>query len=618
MHRRPGPLAVALLLSLSTCVLAQAQPAPAAGDVEGRRRNLSARLAALVENEAELADAQRLREFIELYHEHTLLVSPEFGTFIGHPTGHDRWSDASLAEVERQEEEARRALAFLRTLDRGSLEGADRLNLDLLLDEFEQSVAGQRFAQEYLLIDQMGGPHSNMPRVLQRNPARTVADYEAILSRLGGVAARVGEVEQRLRRGLELGVTPPRVTLVHVGEQIAAAIPAEAAKSPFLEPFQRIPAELPPAERERLAAAAERVYREEIVPAFGRFGTFVTATYVPGARETIAMRELPEGAAWYAFNARQSTTTDMTPEQIHQLGLAEVARIRAEMETVKARTGFAGKLEDFFTFLRTDPQFFYTDADDLLAGYRDICKRIDPGLIRLFGRLPRLPYGVKEIPAEIARTQTTAYYEGGSLEAAEPGWFFANTYDLASRPKWEMEALSLHEAVPGHHLQIALAAEQQELPWFRRFGYYTAFGEGWGLYAESLGDELGLYQDPYSKFGQLTYEMWRAVRLVVDTGMHHLGWSRQQAIDYFRANAGKAEHDIVVEIDRYIVWPGQALAYKVGELKIQELRRWAQSELGERFDLREFHDTVLGNGALPLAVLEQQVRDWVAAEQAAR
>jgi uncharacterized protein (DUF885 family) len=285
------------------------------------------------------------------------------------------------------------------------------------------------------------------------------------------------------------------------------------------------------------------------------------------------------------------------------------------MDSIIASVGFKGSFADFTTFLRTDPQFFFGDSASLIRAYREISKRIDPGLVTLFGRLPRLPYGVIAVPSYAAASQTTAYYLPGSPSAGRPGYFFANTHDLRSRPRWEMEALTLHEAVPGHHLQIALAQEQEELPEFRKFGFYTAFIEGWGLYAESLGPELGMYQDPYSKFGQLTYEMWRAIRLVLDTGIHSQGWPRDRAIEYFVANSAKTRHDIEVEVDRYIVNPGQALAYKIGELKLKELRATAQSELGERFDIRKFHDTVLGNGAMPLSTLEVQVRTWIAAQK---
>ena len=335
--------------------------------------------------------------------------------------------------------------------------------------------------------------------------------------------------------------------------------------------------------------------------------------YLPRTRETVALRDVPDGAAWYAFLARQSTTTALTPEEIHHIGLGEVKRIRGLMDEVIAGSGFDGGFQAFVAFLRTDDRFFFTRAEDLLAAYRDITKRADPELVRLFGTLPRLPYGVKPVPAYAEKSQTTAYYEPGSPAAGRPGYFFANTYDLPSRPIWEMEALALHEAVPGHHLQIALAQEMEDVPEFRRHGRFTAFVEGWGLYAESLGGEMGFYADPYALFGRLSYEMWRAIRLVVDTGMHWLGWSRQQAIDYFKDNSGKAEHDIIVEVDRYIVWPGQALAYKIGEMKIKELRARAARAQGPGFDLRAFHDVVLGAGALPLDVLEERVAAWTAA-----
>jgi len=365
----------------------------------------------------------------------------------------------------------------------------------------------------------------------------------------------------------------------------------------------------------RLRELGAEAIKTKLIPAYEKLYQFWTTQYYPNTREEIGISALPDGKEWYAYNARVSTTTDLTPEQIHEIGLREVARIRAEMDKIIRDTGFQGTFEEFLHFLRTDPQFFYTKPEDLLNGYRDICKRIDPELPRLFGTLPRTPYGVKEVPAYSAPSQTTAYYNGGNLKAGLPGWYYANTYKLETRPKWEMEALSAHESVPGHHLQIALAQEMENVPKFRNFTGYTAFVEGWGLYSESLGPELGLYKDPYSKFGQLTYEMWRAVRLVVDTGMHTMGWNRQKAIDYFKTNAGKQEHDIIVEIDRYIVWPGQALAYKIGELKIKELRKYAEDQLGEKFNIREFHDVVLGSGAVPLSILEKNVKAYVAAKK---
>jgi uncharacterized protein (DUF885 family) len=371
---------------------------------------------------------------------------------------------------------------------------------------------------------------------------------------------------------------------------------------------------MPEPVRADLRNKAEKILKQNVLPALGKLHDFISAKYIPGARESIAATAMPNGKAWYAYNVRTLTTTSLTPQEIHELGLREVKRIRAEMDKVIIESGFKGTFDEFLVFLRKDSQFYYKTADELLRAYRDIAKRADPELIKLFGKLPRLPYGVKAIPSFSEKSQTTAYYEPGSLPAGRPGFFCANTYALDTRPKWEMEALTLHEAVPGHHLQISLSQEMEEAPEFRKYGSYTAFVEGWGLYAESLGPELGFYKDPYMKFGQLTYEMWRAIRLVVDTGMHSMGWTRQQAIDYFLENAGKNEHDITVEVDRYIVWPGQALAYKIGQLKILELRKTAQRKLGDRFDIRKFHDVVLGSGSLPLDILEAQVNEWIAAQ----
>ncbi len=605
-----GRQASVFLLLLTVLTLTSA--VAVAEDLAARRAEIHARLDAIESNQEGKSEKERLQAFIDLYFDYAMLEFPEWATSIGYPTGHDRWTDNSFEAMARRDADTARALEVFRTIDREELEGDDRLNLDLILEDLEDDLEGQRFPGEVLAISQMGGVQQNVARMLAIMPATSVKQYEDVLARLSKVPEVVDQTIARLEKGLELGVTPPRVTLREVPQQVKNLLVDEPMESPMLRAFAKFPDDVPAAERERLAKQARETFTGKVAPAYQKLHAFLTEKYLPGTRESIAMKDLPDGDAWYAFRVKQMTTTDMTPEQIHQLGLSEVARIRAEMDKVIAESGFEGSFEEFTEFLRTDPRFYYTEAEDLLAGYRDISKRADAELPKLFGNLPRLPYGVTPVPDYAAKSQTTAYYERGSLEAGRAGQFFANTYALDTRPKWEMEALTLHEAVPGHHLQIALAQELENLPWFRRYGGETAFVEGWGLYSESLGEEMGFYQDPYSKFGQLTYEIWRAIRLVVDTGMHSLGWSRQQAIDYFTANTGKQEHDIVVEVDRYIVWPGQALAYKIGELKIKELRAMAKEELGEKFSIRGFHDTVLGNGALPLSVLETRVAEWVA------
>ncbi|HEX7181061.1 MAG TPA: DUF885 domain-containing protein [Thermoanaerobaculia bacterium] len=557
------------------------------------------------------SDSERLKRLFDLAWEHQIQEVPEMATYLGYPGRHDRWSDQSPEAVKRREATTDKVLLALRSIDRARLTPSEQVLYDLAQRSLEREVEARRFPGEYLQISQVGGVHQDATQLLALMPGRTVEDYENILARLRGLPAVIDQTIAWLEKGLAAGVTPPRITLRDVPDQVKSLIVDDALQSPMLTAFNKFPESVRPEERQRLSREAVRAFGEQVAPALRKLHRYLTETYIPGTRETIAMTALPDGEAWYAFNVRGQTTTDLTPKQIHELGLSEVQRIRTEMDKVIASTGFKGSFEEFIQFLRTDPRFFFDKPEDLVAEYREIAKRADPELAHLFGKLPRLPYGVKPIPSYAEKSQTTAYYDGGSLAAGRPGTYYVNTYDLKSRPKWEMEALTLHESVPGHHLQVALAQEMEGVPEWRKHDGYTAFAEGWALYAESLGTEMGFYQDPYSKFGQLTYEMWRAVRLVVDTGMHSMGWTRQQAIDYFKANAAKTEHDIVVEVDRYIVWPGQALAYKIGELKIKELRALAEKELGPKFDVRAFHDQVLGNGSLPLNLLEKNVRAWI-------
>ena len=606
---RPALLALGLLLACQAEVRAQHRP-PSLAELDRRFREL-----AQVQRTRASSDSTRLRELAELYFEWQLTESPEFATYVGHP-GHDHlWTDLSPSAIARRKREAGRTVAVLRTIDRQRLSHADRLTYDLLTHEGQTAIEQARFPAELLQVTALSGIQRDIPDVVSLMKIERADDANALFGRLQSFPRLVRQVMALLDTGLARGITPPRVTLHGVADAVARQIVDDPASSAMIAPLGKLPTTMPESERAQLRERGAALVRDSVLPAWRQLHRFITDRYVPGARESIGLSALPNGEAWYAFAVRQFTTTDMSASAIHELGLREVERIRAAMDSVIAQSGFKGSFGEFIQFLRTDPRFYFTDTASLLREYRDIAKRIDPGLIRLFGRLPRMPYGVVAVPAYSERNVTTAYYMPGSPDAGRPGYFYANTYDLKSRPKWEMEALTVHEAVPGHHLQIALAQELEKVPEFRKHLGFTAFVEGWGLYSESLGHDLGLYTDPYSRFGALTYDMWRAVRLVIDTGLHSMGWSRQQAIDYFAANSSKPLHDITVEVDRYISWPGQALAYKVGQLKIRELRDYATRELGDAFDIRTFHDQVLGSGAVPLGILDARIREWVARQK---
>ncbi|HEX2222792.1 MAG TPA: DUF885 domain-containing protein [Thermoanaerobaculia bacterium] len=587
--------------------VAQAAPRPA----EDFRHQFEALLA----GKGEIVEGERLARLFDLLWRYELHESPDDATQNGFPGLNDRWPDLSEQAIARRKALLPRILETVRSIDGAGLSPREQIDRDLLEREIADRIAEARFPVEYLAIGPLDGIPQDVPQVFGWMPAQTPADYRDILARLRALPRYVDQTIALLEKGLANGVTPPRVTLRDVPGQVAALI-VKPQESELLQAFQKFPPGFPDAERRRMTREAVAVYDREIVPSLQKLHRFLEETYVPGCRESIGMGSLPDGEAWYAYHVRRHTTTDLTPQEIHEIGKAEVARLRAEMDQLIAKTGFTGSYPDFIRYLRTDPRFFFEDPEELVRGYRDIAKRVDPELVRLFGHLPRLPYGVVPVPENAARSQTTAYYEpgayvAGSSEVLRPGFYYVNTYDLKSRPRWEMEVLTLHESVPGHHLQAALTQELQGMPEWRKHQLYTAFQEGWALYAESLGDEMGLYKDPYAKFGQLTYQMWRAIRLVIDTGIHSMGWSRQQAIGYFRDNAAKTEHDIEVEVDRYLVWPGQALAYKIGEMKIRALRTDAERQLGAAFSVRAFHDEVLGYGAVPLSVLEKNVRTWV-------
>jgi uncharacterized protein (DUF885 family) len=613
----PGSPGRRACLFLGALLLATtAAPATVAPDLAAAAR----RIEEFPTLEGQGSESERLKSFFDLYWFIRMRESPDLATYVGYLGVDDRLPDRSpemLALIHRL---SHQELAALVSIDRARLTPAEQVDYDLARRRFQLEIEGERFHSldpfdnDYLVIGRFSNGILSYAELPSSMPARTVRDYDDMLARLRAIPVAVDQAIAQLDEGLKRGITTPRVTLSDQAGQIQALLSPEPLQSPVLKPFRQLPEAFPTAERERLRREAVQVFQQAVAPALRKLHDYVVKVYVPGARESIAWSDLPDGKAWYAYLLRYYTTTDLGPEQIHRLGLSEVQRIRREMDALIAAIGFKGTFDDFCRFLRTDPRFFYERPEDLVAGYRDIAKRIDPELVKLFGRLPRLPYGVAPMEGEAAKTAPSGFYSNGSVAAGRPGWFLVNTSNLKSRPKWEMEALTLHEAVPGHHLQYALVEELAGLPEWRKWDVYPAFSEGWGLYAESLGSELGLYRDPYSRFGQLTYEMWRAIRLVVDTGLHAMGWTRRQAIDFSRANAPRSEHNIEVEIDRYIEQPGSA-AYKLGELKLRELRVFAQRELGPRFDVRAFHDQVLGSGQLPLDLLEQRLKRWVAEEK---
>jgi uncharacterized protein (DUF885 family) len=560
------------------------------------------------------ATRQALDAFFAAEWERGLRESPENASYNGDKRFNDRWSDNSLAAIGKREAEDRAALEKLHAIDREALAEADRLNYDTFEWLLLHAIAAQRFRSYLQPISHQGGVQT-ADGIAEVLPFASTRDYRDWLARMAAMPEQVEQAIALMSEGVKAGSVPPRVLMERVPAQIAAQIVDEPARSPFYRPFTRFPDAVPESDRKALVAQAQRTIRERVVPAYRTLQAYFNDEYLPKTRDSIAVTDQPGGADYYAYLAGYYTTTDLEPAQIHEIGLKEVARIRTGMEKVKAETGFKGTLAEFFTYLRTDPKFFVKTPESLLERYRSVAKRIDPELVKVFHTIPRLPYGVRPIPDNIAPDTTTAYYMPGAADGARPGYYYVNLYKPETRPTWEMIPLTLHESVPGHHFQFARALELPGAPMFRRTAYFVAYGEGWGLYAERLGYDMGLYDDPYDRMGQLAYDMWRAVRLVVDTGMHSQGWSRDRAIGYFMDNSPKTRQDVVNEIDRYIGTPGQALAYKIGQLKISELREKAARALGPKFDLRAYNDAVLETGSVPLDVLEKHIDAWIAAQE---
>ncbi len=586
------------------------------------RRFLAASALALTLAFAQPALAQSAeQDFTELREEvwqWTLDNSPDLATSIGDRRGDGRLDDNSLAAYDSQVAQTRAFVTRLEAIDTGALPEGLRIDYALLARDFNDRLEASRFDQSrYIVFTNRGGPQEAIAGLPYGSPLFTAQDYASYLGRLEAFPAYVANVISRSETAVEMGLTQPCEPMEGYENSITGLIAESPEESVWWSAFASRPATISPSEWAALEARGRNAITEGAFAGLRNFADFYTQEYAPACRTDAApgVGGTPEGQEYYAYRVRSFTTTDMTPQQVHDLGLSEVARIRAEMEAVAAEAGFASR-EAFIEHLRTDPQYYPTDEESYLQYTAALAKEIDGWMPRLFGRLPRLPYTVQPIPAASAPGNTTAYYEPGSVATGQPGIYRLNLTELDQRPLWELPALGVHEAVPGHHHQIALQQELDIHPLRARGTFFTAFIEGWGLYSERLGIEMGLYDTPAKQMGRLSYEMWRANRLVVDTGIHAMGWSRQQAVDYMLENTALSEGNISAEVNRYITWPGQALAYKLGELKIRELRARAEAALGEDFDLRAFHDTVLENGSVPLDVLDAHVDGWIAAQLA--
>jgi uncharacterized protein (DUF885 family) len=565
------------------------------------------------QNSTSSAD-QKFEELLEEHWNWNLSVYPTFASSLGVRDYDDKLHDPSLDAYEARVARQKNLLIQFQAFDLSALSKANQLNHALMVLNLGYEIEAANYGGKYMLITNRGGPHTTLTRLPSGLPFFSKADFESYVARLGVIPESLEKATHTLSSGMEAGWVQPCAPMSGYEGTISAHMVEDPHDSVFMQPFEKKPAAMDQNDFDTLKATALNTVEAQIIPAFTSFQTFYTTKYAPRCRAEVGTSSQPGGVDYYAHRTRMFTTTDMTPEEVHQKGLSEVSRIRAEMEDVKDEAGFNGTFAQWLAFLRSDEQFYYKTGQERLDAAAVIGKKIDGALPQLFTKFPRMPWGLKEIPLDIAEKTTTAYYQRPAGDGSRAGFYYVNTTKLDTRPSYELEALSLHEAVPGHHFQIALSQEL-DLPNFRKFGGFTAFIEGWGLYSERLGLEVGFYQTPYTNMGRLSYEMWRACRLVVDTGMHAKGWTRQRAIDYMAENSALSLNNITTEVDRYITWPGQALAYKIGELKIRELRAYAELELGEAFDVRYFHDKVLENGAVPLSVLEDIVKAWVAEEK---
>ncbi len=570
-------------------------------------------LSSLKKRASSVGSKKAFDEFLTWNWKILMVTFPEWATSVGFPGQNHRLTDNSLTAVQEREKWAKQRLDFLKgAIKRSDLTPEQQLTYDLLVSQDEMDQNWVAFDDEYLALNQMGSVAQGTAEMLDRMPRSTLQDFEDRLARLRQLGLSIDNELSILKAGLAKGVTPPKVVLRKVPDNLRRLITSDIKKSPYLASFLEAPKSIDSKRLEQIALEAESYVRDTLNPKIKEQIKFLESEYIPGCRESLAVTSLPKGKEWYDLLIQSRTTVPITAEEAHELGLKEVARISKQMEEVKKELKFKGTFDQFIRWASNNKSGRFKSQEEMISSYREAAKRADAELPRLFGQLPRITYGIRTIPAHMADSAPPAYYNSGSLKAGLPGWVTINAARATQQNRWEVESLILHEGVPGHHLQIAIASELENLPEIRKHGGYTAYSEGWGLYAELLGYEMGFYKDPWMKLGQLSNEIWRACRLVVDTGLHSKGWSRNQAIAYMKRYIPKEEHTLAVEVDRYIVWPGQALAYKIGQLKISELRERAEKALGKQFSIREFHDQILSGGGVPLPVLEKRIDTWIA------
>ena len=547
--------------------------------------------------------------------QYELDTNPISATYAGNHKLNDRMPSVSNEQMDKNLNFLKSIILRLEIIQLNTLSKKDKINHKIFYRIVNSKIKSIEYKDYYMPFNADSGFHTGLARLYKAMPFKTVKNYQDYISRLLDFPRYFDEQISNMALGIKTGISIPKIVLEGYEVTIKTHVVDSYEESVFFEPFQSFPNSFTTEQQVAIRKQGQQAVMNGAVKAYASFLDFFLNQYYPNARKSLGASELPGGIDYYKFKIEHFTTLNLSAQEIHEIGLNEVSRIRNEMEAVIKSVNFKGSFSDFLNFLRTDPQFYATTSKDLLKEASYIAKRIDAKLPTLFNKLPRLPYGVAPVPEDLAPKYTGGRYVGPAEGSREPGYYWVNTYKLDVRPLYNLEALTLHEGVPGHHLQNSIASEIDDLPEFRKDLYLSAFGEGWGLYSEYLGIEAGFYTDPYSNFGRLTYEMWRACRLVVDTGIHAMGWSRQRVINYLSDNTALPIHECTTETDRYIAWPGQALSYKIGELKIKELRKFAEKELGKEFDVRNFHDTVLGSGSVPLNVLEDQVKDWVASQK---